>query len=282
MIRRDWYWREVRYYYNHSTRLTILPLSERKPRLACSGCNGKLHRYIHKKIGVTIPYFLSISFRRIPPPIIGFVILRRIRLYSIVSSFPLFFHRLRRRSILSTSRRLLVSPLRSTTLSSNQSSLPLVLSPVTGGPGDINNMLGSSTLEHNQVIPSEVPHDFHVIWLRVAVKQSPIHWCGGLTRYLEELWRATNELRVGVLVMDRGGSDVSLDYARACQDRSSRRPSSLESSSIGLRLARACSCATLRSMHDPDNEYGKKLMIMMEVNPHCNRGPVTQWLAHPS
>ena len=60
-----------------------------------------------------------------------------------------------------------------------------------------------------------------MIWLTVAVKQSPTHWFGGLTRYWEELWRATNELRVGVLVMDRGGSDVSLDYARACQDRSS-------------------------------------------------------------
>ena len=82
-----------------------------------------------------------------------------------------------------------------------------------------------------------------------------------------ELWRATNELRVGVLVMDRGGSDVTLDYAQAnssrleqtrvCQDRSSmprpleraragssRGPSSLECSSIGLRSARACSCAT--------------------------------------
>ena len=54
MIRRGRYWREVTYYYNHSTRLTILPLSERKPRLACSGCNGKSHRYIHKKIGVTV------------------------------------------------------------------------------------------------------------------------------------------------------------------------------------------------------------------------------------
>ena len=71
-------------------------------------------------------------------------------------------------------------------------------------------------------------------------------------------------------VMDRGRSDVVLDYARAnpsrlertraCQDRSSmprplecaragssRGPSSLESSSIGLRSARACSCATLAS-----------------------------------
>ena len=62
MILRDRYWREVRYYYNHSTRLTILPLSERKPRLACSGCNGKLHRYIHKKIGVTLRYsYLSLT-----------------------------------------------------------------------------------------------------------------------------------------------------------------------------------------------------------------------------
>ena len=54
MIRRNLNWREVRYYYNHPTRLTILPLSERKPRLACPGCNGKLHRYIHKKIGVIL------------------------------------------------------------------------------------------------------------------------------------------------------------------------------------------------------------------------------------
>ena len=28
-------------------------------------------------------------------------------------------------------------------------------------------------LKHNRVIPREVPHDFHVIWLTVAVKQSP-------------------------------------------------------------------------------------------------------------
>ena len=53
---------------------------------------------------------------------------------------------------------------------------------------------------------------FHVIWLTVAVKQRPIHWFGGLTSYVEELWRATNELRVGVLVMDRGGSDVTLEH----------------------------------------------------------------------
>ena len=49
----------------------------------------------------------------------------------------------------------------------------------------------------------------------VVVKQSPIHWFRGLTRYMEVLWRTTNELRVGVLVMDRGESDVTLDYARA-------------------------------------------------------------------
>ena len=60
-----------------------------------------------------------------------------------------------------------------------------------------------------------------MIWLTVAVKQSPIRWFGGLTRYLEELWRATNELRVGVLVMDRGGSDVTLERTRSYQDRSS-------------------------------------------------------------
>ena len=54
-----------------------------------------------------------------------------------------------------------------------------------------------------------------MIWLTVVVKQSPIHWFGGLTRYVEVLWRATNELRVGVLVMDRGGRDVTFDYARA-------------------------------------------------------------------
>ena len=53
-------------------------------------------------------------------------------------------------------------------------------------------------LEHNRVIPREAPRDFHVIWLTV-VKQSPIHWFGGLTRYVEVLWRTTNELRIGVL-----------------------------------------------------------------------------------
>ena len=51
------------------------------------------------------------------------------------------------------------------------------------------------TLKHNQVIPHEAPRDFHVIWLTVVVKQSPIHWFGGLTRYVEVLWRTTNELR---------------------------------------------------------------------------------------
>ena len=53
-----------------------------------------------------------------------------------------------------------------------------------------------------------------MIWLTVVVKQSLIHWFGGLARYVEVLWRTTNKLRVGVLVMDRGGSDVTLDYAR--------------------------------------------------------------------
>ena len=53
-----------------------------------------------------------------------------------------------------------------------------------------------------------------MIWLTVVVKQSPTHWFGGLTRYVEVLSRTANELRVGVLVMDRGGSDVTLDYAR--------------------------------------------------------------------
>ena len=73
--------------------------------------------------------------------------------------------------------------------------------------------------EHNRVIPREALRHFQVIWLTAVVKQSPIHWFGGLTRYVEELWRATNELRVGVLVMDRGGSDVTLDYARANSSR---------------------------------------------------------------
>ena len=53
-------------------------------------------------------------------------------------------------------------------------------------------------LEHNRVIPREAPRDLHVIhviWLTVVVKQSPIHWFGGLTRYVEVLWRTTNELR---------------------------------------------------------------------------------------
>ena len=97
-------------------------------------------------------------------------------------------------------------------------------------------------LEHNRVIPREVLRDFHVIWLTVVVKQSPIHWFGGLTIYVEALLRTTNELRVGVLVMDRGGSDVTLDYARV----------------IGLRSARACSRATLFPLHllfRPINEY---------------------------
>ena len=53
--------------------------------------------------------------------------------------------------------------------------------------------------EHNRVIPCEAPRDFHVIWPTVVVKQSPIHWFGGLTRYVEVLWRTTNELRMGVL-----------------------------------------------------------------------------------
>ena len=52
------------------------------------------------------------------------------------------------------------------------------------------------------MIPREAPRDFHVIWLTVVVvvvKQSPIHWFGGLTRYVEVLWRTTNELWVGFL-----------------------------------------------------------------------------------
>ena len=53
-------------------------------------------------------------------------------------------------------------------------------------------------LEDNQVIPREAPRDFHVIRLTV-VKQSPIHWFRGLTRYAEVLWRTTNELWVRVL-----------------------------------------------------------------------------------
>ena len=73
----------------------------------------------------------------------------------------------------------------------------------------------SARLEHNRVIPREVPRDFYVIWPTAVVKQSPIHWFGGLTRYVEVLWRTTNELRVGVLGIDRGGSDLTLDYARA-------------------------------------------------------------------
>ena len=49
------------------------------------------------------------------------------------------------------------------------------------------------------------------MWLTVVVvKESSIHWFEGLTRNVEVLWRTTNELRVGVLVMDRGGSDVTL------------------------------------------------------------------------
>ena len=54
-------------------------------------------------------------------------------------------------------------------------------------------------LEHHRVIPCEDPCDFHVIWLTVVVKQSPIHWFGGLTRYVKMLWGTTNELRVGIL-----------------------------------------------------------------------------------
>ena len=73
----------------------------------------------------------------------------------------------------------------------------------------------SARLEHNRVIPREVPRDFYVIWPTAVVKQSPIHWFGGLTRYVEVLWRTANELRVGVLGIDRGGSDLTLDYARA-------------------------------------------------------------------
>ena len=61
-----------------------------------------------------------------------------------------------------------------------------------------------STLEHNPVIPREVPRDFHMIWLTVVVKQSPIQWYGGLTRCVEVLWRTTNERRVGVFVINRG------------------------------------------------------------------------------
>ena len=51
-----------------------------------------------------------------------------------------------------------------------------------------------------------------MIWLTVVVKQIPIHWFGGLTRYVKVLWRTTNELRVGVLVMDRGGGDRTLEH----------------------------------------------------------------------
>ena len=37
----------------------------------------------------------------------------------------------------------------------------------------IRSLIGSSTLEHNRVIPGEAPRDFHVIWLTVVVKQIP-------------------------------------------------------------------------------------------------------------
>ena len=77
-----------------------------------------------------------------------------------------------------------------------------------------------------------------MIWPTAVVKQSPIHWFGSLTRYVEVLWRTTNELRVGVLGIDRGGSDLTLDYARAY----SSMPRPLEHA----KAARACSCATLR------------------------------------
>ena len=47
----------------------------------------------------------------------------------------------------------------------------------------IRSLFGSSTHHHNRVIIYEVPRDFHVT---VVVKQSPIHWFGSLTRYVED------------------------------------------------------------------------------------------------
>ena len=54
-------------------------------------------------------------------------------------------------------------------------------------------------LESNRVIPCEVPRDFRITWLTGVVKESPIHWFGGLNRYVEVVWRTGNEFRVGVL-----------------------------------------------------------------------------------
>ena len=117
-----------------------------------------------------------------------------------------------------------------------------------------------------------------MIWLTVLVRQSPIHWFGGLTIYVEALWRTTNGLRVGGLVMDRGGSDVALDYPRACQDRSSRLEQgagSLESSSIGLRSARACSCATLRRI----SLESSPIISKMDVSPATDLRQLSETLA---
>ena len=46
------------------------------------------------------------------------------------------------------------------------------------------------------MILCEALRDFHVRWLKVVVKQSPINWLGGLTRYAEVVWRTADELRV--------------------------------------------------------------------------------------
>ena len=94
-------------------------------------------------------------------------------------------------------------------------------------------------LEHNRVICCEILRDFCVIWLTVVVKPSPIHWFGGLDRYAEVVWRATSELRVGVLGMDGGGSNEVLAYARACSCATLYKPVALEiyfTKSRGIRV----------------------------------------------
>ena len=75
-----------------------------------------------------------------------------------------------------------------------------------------------------------VLRDFHVIGLTMMVKRAP--FLGSEAQI--DTWRATNELKAGVWVMERDGGGGVLVYARAC---SSKGLSPLEYSSEGLRSA---------------------------------------------
>ena len=65
------------------------------------------------------------------------------------------------------------APRAGSSVAHEQSMLEPCASRAYSSDSSIRSLLGSSTLEHNRVIPREAPSDFHVIWLTVVVKQSP-------------------------------------------------------------------------------------------------------------